>query len=42
MRADLGNATDFWQVQVFDGPGPETINSRLAMVRVLLVLGSTC
>jgi hypothetical protein len=32
MRADLGNATDFWQAQTFDGPGPETINSRLAMV----------
>jgi hypothetical protein len=32
MRADLGNATDFWQAQTFDGPGPETINSRLSMV----------
>lgn len=32
MRADMGNAADFWQMQVFDGPGPETINSRLAMV----------
>jgi hypothetical protein len=32
MRADMGNAADFWQMQTFDGPGPETINSRLAMV----------
>jgi hypothetical protein len=33
MRADMGNAADFWQMQTFDGPGPETINSRLAMVK---------
>lgn len=32
MRADLGNAADFWQMQVFDGPAPETINGRLSML----------
>ncbi len=41
MRADLGTqwkqqkgaANDGWtEVQAFDGPGPETINSRLAML----------
>ncbi len=26
MKADMGNAADFWQMQSFDGPGPETIN----------------
>jgi hypothetical protein len=32
LRADLGKAADLWQSQVFDGPAPETINSRLAML----------
>lgn len=36
MRADMGNAADFWQMQTFDGPSPETINSRLAMVSDVL------
>lgn len=44
MRADLGTqwkqqkgaANDGWtEVQAFDGPGPETINSRLAMLGVV-------
>jgi hypothetical protein len=31
-RADMGKAADFWQMQVFDGPAPETINGRMAML----------
>jgi hypothetical protein len=39
MRADLGNAaTDLSQLQAFDGPGPETINGRLAMLGVVIAL----
>lgn len=32
QRADLGKKADFWDVQVFDGPAPETINGRAAML----------
>jgi hypothetical protein len=36
MRANLGNAwVDANEVQAFDGPAPETINSRLAMLGVV-------
>ncbi len=31
-RADMGNAANFWDLQVFDGPAPETINGRLSML----------
>jgi hypothetical protein len=35
IRADLGTAaTDINQLQTFDGPAPETINGRLAMLGV--------
>jgi hypothetical protein len=35
IRADLGtSATDINQLQTFDGPAPETINGRLAMLGV--------
>jgi hypothetical protein len=36
QRADLGKKADFWDVQVFDGPAPETINGRAAMLAVLI------
>lgn len=48
MRADLGtqwkeqkgSASDGWtEVQAFDGPAPETINNRLAMLGVVMGLG---
>lgn len=33
LRADLGtSASDLSQLQTFDGPAPETINGRLAML----------
>lgn len=32
MRADLGKKADFWDMQVFDGPAPETINGRASML----------
>lgn len=32
QRADLGKRADFWDMQVFDGPAPETINGRAAML----------
>jgi len=36
MRADLGSAaTDLSQFQAFDGPIPETVNGRLAMLGVV-------
>eukprot|EP00775_Hariotina_reticulata_P006950 gene6950-biopygen8745 len=36
LRADLGNSvTDLSQLQTFDGPAPETINGRLAMLAVV-------
>lgn len=36
LRANLGNAwVDANEVQAFDGPAPETINSRLAMLGVV-------
>ena len=36
MRADLGKGTtDLSELQSFDGPAPETINGRLAMLGVL-------
>lgn len=36
MRADLGmNYSNIAELQAFDGPAPETINSRLAMLGVL-------
>jgi hypothetical protein len=36
IRADLGtSATDINQLQTFDGPAPETINGRLAMLGVV-------
>ncbi|KAF6255871.1 chlorophyll a/b-binding protein domain-containing protein [Scenedesmus sp. NREL 46B-D3] len=38
MRADLGKQANFWDMQVFDGPGPETINSRASMLAVVLGL----
>jgi hypothetical protein len=39
MRADLGKgAVDLSQPQSFDGPAPETINGRLAMLGVLIGL----
>jgi hypothetical protein len=38
MRADMGQAADYWQWQAFDGPAPETINGRAAMVAVALGL----
>eukprot|EP00879_Flechtneria_rotunda_P028767 GHRR01030987.1.p2 GENE.GHRR01030987.1~~GHRR01030987.1.p2 ORF type:complete len:100 (-),score=18.85 GHRR01030987.1:1342-1641(-) len=41
MRADLGDAIKdkSWEVaQAFDGPAPETINSRLAMLGVVIGL----
>jgi hypothetical protein len=39
MRADLGKATtDLHVMQTFDGPAPETINGRLAMLGVLIGL----
>ncbi|MEW5317660.1 MAG: hypothetical protein WDW38_008942 [Sanguina aurantia] len=39
MRADLGSATsDLNQLQAFDGPAPETINGRSAMLGVLVAL----
>eukprot|EP00879_Flechtneria_rotunda_P000501 GHRR01000605.1.p1 GENE.GHRR01000605.1~~GHRR01000605.1.p1 ORF type:complete len:216 (+),score=42.00 GHRR01000605.1:152-799(+) len=39
MRADLGTgATDLSQLQTFDGPAPETINGRLAMLGVFIGL----
>uniref|UniRef100_A0A383VMX0 Chlorophyll a-b binding protein, chloroplastic n=1 Tax=Tetradesmus obliquus TaxID=3088 RepID=A0A383VMX0_TETOB len=37
-RADMGTAADFWQMQVFDGPAPETINGRMSMLGVLIGL----
>jgi hypothetical protein len=45
MRADLGSAIykDYHMAQTFDGPAPETINGRLAMLGVVtgLVLEAT-
>lgn len=38
QRADLGNKADLWDMQVFDGPAPETINGRAAMLAVLIGL----
>jgi hypothetical protein len=39
LRADLGNAaTSLSQFQTFDGPAPETINGRLAMLGVVVGL----
>ncbi|WIA33808.1 hypothetical protein OEZ86_006918 [Tetradesmus obliquus] len=36
LRADMGKAaTDLTTMQTFDGPGPETINGRLAMLAVV-------
>lgn len=32
QKADLGKKADFWDMQDFDGPGPETINGRSAML----------
>lgn len=40
MRADLGStATDLSQFQAFDGPIPETVNGRLAMLGVVAGVG---
>jgi len=39
MRADLGASyTNASELQAFDGPAPETINSRLSMLGVLIAL----
>uniref|UniRef100_A0A383W8P1 Chlorophyll a-b binding protein, chloroplastic n=1 Tax=Tetradesmus obliquus TaxID=3088 RepID=A0A383W8P1_TETOB len=38
MRADLGKQANFWDMQVFDGPAPETINGRASMLAVVLGL----
>lgn len=38
QKADLGKKADFWDIQDFDGPAPETINGRAAMLAVLIGL----
>eukprot|EP00878_Enallax_costatus_P000414 GHUV01000504.1.p1 GENE.GHUV01000504.1~~GHUV01000504.1.p1 ORF type:complete len:222 (+),score=48.99 GHUV01000504.1:240-905(+) len=38
QKADLGRKADFWDIQDFDGPAPETINGRAAMLAVLISL----